>query len=404
MRASEYITKAFKLREHAGERDKLRITASYYEFVTGEQEKAIQAYQLWEQSYPRDWLPYFNAGVAYGSLGQYEKALETTRKSLELYPENVTAYENLGTFYLQLNRLTEAKDITNQALARKLDEEMLHTNLYSLAFLQSDSAEMIKQAAWFEGKTDVENEIFGQQSSTEAYYGRLKKARELTKQAVASGERAQNKEVAAFWTADGALREALFGNFGAARENVDEALKLDPGSRDAASEAGLALALTGDVSGAQATADELNKIFPLNTIMQSIWLPTIRGQIAVKRETPSAAVQLLQAAIPFELSTAVEPVGYSCIYPAYIRGQAYLVEGQGVPAAAEFQKILDHRGLVQNCATGALAHLGLARAFALQGDTARAKAAYHDFLTLWKDADSDIPILIAAKAEYAKMQ
>ncbi len=210
--------------------------------------------------------------------------------------------------------------------------------------------------------------------------------------------------MAAFWTADGALREALLGNFGAAREKVDEALKLAPGSRDAASEAGLALALTGDVSRAQATADELNKKFPLNTIMQSIWLPTIRGQVAVNRNTPPAAVKLLQPAIPFELSTGVEPLGYSCIYPAYIRGQAYLAEGQGVPAAAEFQKILDHRGLVQNCTTGALAHLGLARAFALQGDTARAKAAYHDFLTLWKDADTDIPILIAAKAEYAKLQ
>ncbi len=404
VKASEYVTKAFELRDHAGERDKLRIMASYYEFVTGEQEKAIQTYQLWEQSYPRDWLPFFNAGVAYGSLGQYEKALETTRKSLELYPENVTAYENLGTFYLPLNRLTEAKNITNQALDRKLDEEMLHTNLYSLAFLQGDSAEMIKQAAWFEGKPDVENEIFGQESSTEAYYGRLKKARELTKQAVASAERAQNKEVAAFWTADGALRESLLGNFGAARERVDEALKLAPGSRDAASEAGLALALTGDVSRAQATADELNKKFPLHTIIQSIWLPTIRGQVAVNRNSPPDALKLLQTAIPFELSTGVEPLGYSCIYPAYIRGKAYLAEGQGVPAAAEFQKILDNRGLVQNCTTGALAHLGLARAYVLQRDTTKARAAYQDFLTLWKDADPDVPILKQAKAEYAKLK
>ncbi len=403
-KASEYVTKAFELRKHAGERDKLRITASYYEFVTGEQEKAIQTYQLWAQSYPRDWLPLFNAGVAYGSLGQYEKAVETTRKSLDLYPENVTAYENLGTFYLPLNRLTEAKDITNEALARKLDEEMLHTNLYSLAFLQGDSAEMIKQAAWFERKPDVENEIFGQESSTEAYYGRLKKARELTEQAVASADRVQNKEVAAFWTADSALREALLGNFGAARERADEALKLAPESRDAESEAGLALALTGDVSRAQVTADELNKKFPLNTIMQSIWLPTIRGQVAVNRNTSPAAVKLLQPAIPFELSTGVEPLGYSCIYPAYIRGQAYLAEDQAVSAAAEFQKILDHRGLVQNCTTGPLAHLGLARAYVRQGEMSKARVAYQDFLTLWKDADPDIPILIAAKAEYAKLQ
>jgi len=260
-----------------------------------------------------------------------------------------------------LDRLTEAKDISNQALARKLDEEALHTNLYSLAFLQGDSAEMIKQAAWFEGKPDVENEILGQESCSEAYYGQLKKARELTQRTVASAERAQNKEVAAFWSADGALREALLGNFGAAREKVDEALKLAPGSRDASSEAGIALALTGDVSRAQATVDELNKKFPLNTVVQSIWLPAIHGQVALHRNTPSAAVELLKPAAPFELSSGLETLSNSCIYPAYIRGQAYLAEGQGVPAAAEFQKILDHGGLVLNCTTGALAHLGLAR-------------------------------------------
>ncbi len=371
--------------------------------VTGEQEKAIQTYQLWEQSYPRDWLPFFNAGVSYQALGQYEKAVETTRKSLELYPENVTAYENLGTFCLPLDRFAEAKDITNQAFARKLDEEALHTNLYTLAFLEGDSAEMAKQAAWFEGKPDVENEILGQESSTEAYYGRFRKARELTQRAIASAERGQNKEAAAFWTADAALREALFGNFGGARQGVDAALKLTPGNHDAASEAGLALALTGDLSRAQATADELGKKYLLNTVMQSIWLPMIHAQVALSRKTPSIAVELLQASAPFELSTAVEPLNYSCIYPAYIRGQAYLAERQGVPAALEFQKILAHRGLVQNCSTGALAHLGLARAYVLQRDTAKAKAAYQDFLTLWKDADPDIPILITAKSEYAKL-
>jgi serine/threonine protein kinase/Flp pilus assembly protein TadD len=402
-RASEYITKGFELREHASERDKLRITASYYGFVTGEQQKAMQTYQLWAQSYPRDWLPYMNLGFAYGNIGQYEKAVEATRKSLELYPENVTAYENLGTYYLAIDRLAEAKDVTNQALLRKLDEEALHTNLYSLAFLQGDSAEMIKQAAWFEGKLDVENEILGLEASTEGYYGRLKKARELTQRTVTSAESAKNQEAAAFWTADGALREALLGNFGAAREKVDVALKLASGSRDAESEAGLALALIGDVARSQALTDELNKRFPLNTVVQSIWLPTIRAQVAINRKTPSAAVELLQAALPFELSTGVDQPNYSCIYPAYIRGQAYLAGGQGPPAAAEFQKIIDHRSLVQNCATSALAHLGLARAYSVQGDTAKAKTAYQDFLALWKDAAPDIPILAVAKTEYAKL-
>ncbi|HTT17505.1 MAG TPA: protein kinase [Candidatus Sulfotelmatobacter sp.] len=403
-KAAEYITKAFKLREHASERDKLRITASYYGFVTGEQDKSIQTYQLWVQSYPRDWLPFLNLGLAYGSIGQYERAVEATRKSLELYPENVTAYENLGTYFLAINRLTEAKDITNQALARKLDEEALHTNLYSLAFLQGDTAEMANQAAWFEGKLDVENEILGLEAGTEGYYGRLKKAREITQRTVVSAESAKNQEAAALWMADAALREALFGNFGMARAKVDAALKRASGSRDAVSEAGLALALIGDVSRAQATVDDLNKRFPMNTLTQSVWLPTIRGQIAIRRKTYTAAIDILQTAVPFESSTGVDQPNYSCIYPAYIRGQAYLASGQGAQAAAEFQKIIDRRSLVQNCATGSLAHLGLARALALQGETVKAKTAYQDFLTLWKGADPDIPLLFAAKAEDAMLQ
>jgi len=402
-KAGEYITKGFQLGEHASERDKLRITSSYYGFVTGEQVKAIQTYQLWAQSYPRDWLPFLNLGVAYAGIGQYEKAVEATRKSLDLYPENVTAYENLGTFSLAINRLPEAKDVTSQAFARNLDEEALHTNLYSLAFLQGDAAEMANQAAWFEGKLDVENEILGLEAATEGYYGRLKKAREIAQRTVVSAQSAKNQEAAAFWMADGALREVLFGNFAVAKERVDAALKLASGSRDAVSEAGLALALMGDVFRAQAIVDDLNKRFPLNTLTQSVWLPTIRGQIAILRKTATAGIETLQVAIPFELSTGVDQPNYSCIYPAYVRGQAYLVAGQGAQAAAEFQKIIDHRSLVQNCATGALAHLGLARALALQGDTAKAKAAYADFLTLWKDADPDIPILITAKAEHAKL-
>jgi tetratricopeptide (TPR) repeat protein len=402
--ASAYITKAFALREHAGERDKLYITSTYYLFVTGEQEKAIQTYTLWEQSYPRDWLPYFNQAVAYANVGQYEKAVEATRESLSLYPENVTAFENLAGHYLDLNRFAEAQDVTTQAFARKLDEEAFHTNLYGLAFLQGDSSGMAQQVAWFAGKREIENEILGLQSATEAYFGRLGKARDLTRRTIASAESAQNKESSALWSADAALREALFGNYGAARELVGAALKLAPGSRDSKSEATMALALTGDVAHAQALAGELNKSFPLNTMTQSVWLPAIRGQIAINSKTPADAIAALQTAAPYELGQSVGQLNYSCIYPAYIRGQAFLAAGQGAGAAAEFQKILDHSGLVQNCPTAALAHLGLARAFVLQGDSAKGKTAYQDFLTLWKDADPDIPILIVAKSEYSKLK
>ena len=272
-RAKEYVTKAFELREHAGERDKLHIASSYYLYGTGELEKAIQTYQLWIQSYPRDWLPYLNLGAAYENLGQYEKAAEATRESLKLYPENVTAYENLAGFYLAQNRFPEALNTTNQALARKLDEEILHTNLYALDFLQGDSAGMAQQTTWFDGKAEVENEILGVESNTEAYIGKLEKARELTRRAVASAESAQNKESAALWSAEAAVREGLFGNYAAARERANEALSLAPGSRDAESQAALALALAGDAARAKALAEELNKSFLLDTVIQSYWLP-----------------------------------------------------------------------------------------------------------------------------------
>jgi tetratricopeptide (TPR) repeat protein len=402
-RANENLAKAFELRDHASERDKLHIASTYYLILTGEQDKAIQSYQMWAQSYPRDWLPYFNLGVAYSLIGQYEKAEKATLDSLKLYPDNVSVYENLGGIYLALNRFPEVRDVTNQALARKLDEEYLHSNLYSLAFLQGDSAAMAQETAWFEGKPDVENEILALESATEAYFGRLGKARAVTRRAVMSAESAHNKEEAALWSSDGALREALFGNTVAAREQADAALRLAPGSRDAEKEAALALALAGDASRAQMLTDGLNKRFPLDTLTQSVWLPAIRGQLAINRRVPSSAIEVLQTAAAYELGQSAGQFNYSCVYPAYIRGKAYLAASQGMPAAAEFQKILDHRGVVQNCPTAALAHLGLARALAMQGDTSKAKAAYQDFLTLWKDADPDIPILIAAKSEFAKL-
>jgi eukaryotic-like serine/threonine-protein kinase len=400
-RANEYATKAFELRDHATERDRFYIASSYYMFGTGQLEKAIQTYELWVQSYPRDWIAYANLGAPYANIGQYEKAVEATRESLKLHPDSVSLYENLSGNYLALNRFPDARDTINQALARKFDEQYLHTNLYALAFLQGDAAAMTQQAAWFEGKGDVENEILGMESNTEAYLGRLDKAHELTRRAAVSAEGAQNKEAAARWSAEAALREALFGNYPAARDRANAALSLAPASRDAESEAALALAMAGDATRSQSLTDDLNKRFPLDTLTQSVWLPVIRGQLELNRKSPSSAIELLHAAVPYELG---QTFFRSCVYPIYIRGEAYLAAGQGASAVAEFQKILDHRGLVQNCPTGALAHLGLARAYALQKDTPKARAAYQDFLTLWKDADPDIPILKQAKMEYAGLK
>jgi len=403
-KAKQYITKAFELSEHVSERDKFYIASSYYLYGTGEMEKAIQTYQMWVQSYPRDWLPLLNLGVAYAVVGQYQKATEVTVESLKLYPENVTAYENLAGFYLAIGRFPEALDTSSQAFARKLDEEVLHTNLYGLAFVQGDSAAMAQQAAWFNGKADVENEVLGLEANTEAYFGKAGKARELTRQAVASAQRAHNQEMAAFWSGEAAMQEALFGNYASARELADAALSIAPGSPAAKSQAALALATTGDAARSQSLADQLNQDFPLFTVVQSNWMPTIRGQLNINRKAAPSAIESLQAAAPYELGQGFGQINYSCLYPVYVRGQAYLVGGQGPAAAAEFHKILDHSGLVQNCPTAALAHLGLARASALQKDTAKAKAAYQDFLTLWKDADADIPVYQQAKAEYAKLQ
>ena len=274
---------------------------------------------------------------------------------------------------------------------------------------------MAEQQQWFAGQPDVENFGFSLASDTEAYAGHLGKARELTKRSVDSAIRADSKENGAIWQENAALREAAFGNTAEAKQAAAEALKLAPDSQGVEVEAALAFAMAGDAARAESLAQDLNKRFPLDTQMQSLWLPAIQAQLALNRKNPADALNALQAAAPpIELGQIVFVDNISCLYPTYIRGQAYLAAGQGNAAAAEFQKILDHSGIVWNCWTGALAHLGVARANALQSRTSqgadadaarvRALAAYKDFLTLWKDADPDIPILKQAKAEYAKLQ
>jgi hypothetical protein len=302
-----------------------------------------------------------------------------------------------------------------EAQARKLDNIILHNTLYALAFLGADSSAMAEQQQWFAGQPDAENSGFSLASDTEAYAGHLSKARELTKQSIDSAIRADNKESGAIWQAIGAQREAAFGNPAEAKQAAAEALKLVPTSQGVEVEAALAFAMAGDVARAESLAQDLNKRFPLDTQMQSLWLPAIRAQLALDRKNPADALNVLQAAAPpIEFGQINFVANISCLYPTYVRGEAYLAAGQGNAAAAEFQKILDHGGIVWNCWTGALAHLGVARANALQAKNSqgayadaarvRALAAYKDLLTLWKDADPDIPILKEAKAEYAKLQ
>jgi serine/threonine protein kinase len=410
-RASEYYTKAFQLREHASERERLTIAADYYSNVTGELNKAAQTYQEEIESYPRGPAAYGNLSLVYAAQGKYEKAAEYQSRALRLAPDAAGSYTNLANDAIALQRLGETLQIIHEAQARKLDEPVLHYTLYGLGFLKVDSAAMAEQQQWFAGTPGYENVGLSFASDTEAYAGHLAKARELTKQAVDSAVRADGKENGAIWQAIAAQREAAFGNADLARKLAVEALKLAPSSQGAESEAALALAMAGDTARSESLAQNLNKRFPLDTQMQLLWLPAIQAQLALDRKNPTAALNTLQAASSIEFGSTPFVNNGSCLYHVYVRGEAYLAAGQGSAAAVEFQKILDHSGLVWNCWTGAFAHLGVARANALEARTsqgadaarARALAAYQDFLTLWKDADPDISILKQARAEYAKL-
>ncbi len=413
-RASEYMTKAFQLRTHASEREKLQITAQYYWYVTGELDKAAQTYQEMIESYPQEFRAYSNLGSVYIQQGQYEKAVESARQALRLAPDRVNSYGSLAAYTLAVQRFDETRQIIREAQARKLDTDVLHNALYAIAFIGSDTAAMAEQQQWYAGKPDYENEGLALASDTEAYAGRLGKARELTKRAVDSAIRTDNKESGAVWHANAALEQAAYGNLAEARQSAAEALKLAPTSQGVEVEAALAFAMAGDTARAESLAQDLGKRFPLHNQMQSLWVPAIQAQLSLGRKNPTAALTALQAASSIELGSIPFVANISCLYPTYVRGEAYLSAGQGSAAAAEFQKILDHSGIVWNCWTGALAHLGVARANALEAKTSqgadadaarvRALAAYKDFLTLWKDADPDIPILKEAKAEYAKLQ
>jgi len=412
-RASDYFTKAFQLREHASEREKLHIAADYYWSVTGELDQAAQTYQEEIESYPRYFGAYVNLGTVYSAQGQYEKAAETTRQAVRLAPDSVALYASLAIDALALQRFDEARQNIHEAQARKGDDSALRNALYALAFVGADSAAMAEQQQWYAGKPE-ENFGLALASDTEAYGGHLGKARELTKRAVDSAIRADSKENGAIWQANAALEHAGYGNATEARQLAAEALKLAPASQGVESEAALGFAMAGDTARAESLAQDLGKRFPLDTQMQSLWLPAIQAQLALDRKNPASALNAPQADSPIELGSIQFVNNISCLYPTYIRGEAYLAAGQGGSAAAEFQRILDHSGIVWNCWTGALARLGVARANALQARTSqgadadaarvRALAAYKDFLTLWKDADPDIPILKQAKAEYAKLE
>jgi tetratricopeptide (TPR) repeat protein len=400
-RGAEYLHKAYDLQEEVSERERFLIEGYYHFWGTGEMEKAAQTYELWQQTYPRDGMPYIMLGCVSADLGNWEKALEEFREALRLDRGNAVNYLNLGIAYTTLNRLDEAEAVYKQAEERKLENELLLQSRYWLAFLKGDAAQMAQLVSAAMGKPGAEDLLLATQADTEGWYGKLKNAHELTGRAMDSAQHHYANESAAEYQAAAALREVESGDREQARAEAHAAVKLAP-NRDVRVMAALALARAGDMAGAEKLAAELDKTFPLDTLVERYWLPTIRAAVALERQDPNRAIELLKVASTIELSEPSQFTIFLC--PVYVRGEAYLMAHDGNRAAAEFQKFIDYRGVAMNFPWGALARLGLARAYALEGDTAKARAAYRDFLTLWKDADPDIPILKEAKAEYAKLQ
>ena len=428
-RGREYEAKAFQLREHASERERLEITADYYSLYTGELNKAAQAYQEMIASYPKD-ARYIDLGAVYSELGQYERAIQVTRQIQAGGRYDLLGY-NVAVFELALQHFDEAKETLRPV--RNSDLFQIHAALSAIAFLQGDSPEMAQQGRWFESKPESGNYGFWIESDSAAYAGQLRRARELTRKSVDSALRVDSRETGALSEEDAALREAAFGNMEKGEQEAEAGLKLASGNDGVEAEAALALAMAGATARAESLAKDLNRRLPLDTQMQSLWLPAIRAQLALDRKNPAEALDRLPSAGDTDLGAIPFAIDLSCLYHTYIRGEAFLAAGHGEEAAAEFQKIIDHSGIVWNCWTGALARLGVARANALQAGVAvgapgfagvakpgnssdevspadrdavrvRSFAAYRDFLNLWRDADPDIPILGEAKAEYTKLQ
>jgi tetratricopeptide (TPR) repeat protein len=396
VKGGDSLRKAYSLRERVSQREMLYIAGRYEWLVTGNLEAARKTHELWAQTYPRDYLANLGLGSIYGDLGDHEKALAAFHETLRLNPASGNVYSNIVSEYLSLDRLAEAKAAAQEARARNLDSPTTHILLYLVYFLQHDPVAMEQEAAWAVGKPGDEDFMLDIESDTAAYSGQFARARELTRRAVESALRADEKEGAAGHMASAAVREGLVGNMTLAKQQARAAISLSKG-RAVEGRAGLALALAGDTADALNLADDLGSRFPQDTIVQFLVLPHIRAAAALRNSDIKIAFDTLAATTPYEL-------GDGAAARMWLRGDAYLASHRGREASVEFQKILDHPGLVGNTIFGPLAHLGLGRAYALSDDTTRARDAYKDFLTLWKDADPDIPILKQAKAEYEKLE
>ena len=401
--SNDAFSKAFQLRDHVSDRERFRIESAYYMFVLGDLNRARQTFDLYSQAYPRDSRPWINRGIISIVYGRYEDAIRETREAGRVDPDSAVSYGNLAEDYIFANQLDQAKSVFDDASTRKLVSSDLLRGRYGLAFLRNDTASMAQLVEQAHQISAAEDMLLSTASDTEAYYGRLSKARDLSRQAVAFALREDRKETAALWQLNSTWSEAEFGNPDQARKDAASALALAP-THDVQIAAALAFARADDHAAAQKLADELAKQYPSDTAVSSYWLPTARASI-LSRSKPDEALRILEATTPFELGQAQPQTQVGALlYPVYVRAGALMAAHRAGDAAREYQKIIDARVIVLNCPLGPLARLGLARAYVMAGDTVKAKATYQEFLTLWKDADPDIPILKEAKAEYAKLQ
>ncbi len=403
--SAQNTSKAYELRNRASDAEKFFITASYEARVTGNLKKAQETCEAWAQAYPRDTAPHeYLSGFIYPALGKYEKGIEEAQKATELSPDTAIAYSMLAYNYVSLDRPQEAKDILRRASERKLDTSEIRVQRYLIAFLQGDRAGMAQEAALAEGKAEAEDWIVYNEASVLAYNGRLREALTKARHAEEMAKQGSHPERAALFEIGSALWQAFYGEGYAARKDANAAMQLSR-DREVLYGAALALALSGDSFRARNITDDLDRRFPEDTSVRSSYVPVLRSSLAMNQGQALKALELLQIAVPYELGTHRSSIhgNFGALYPAYMRGQAYLAAHQGEEAAVEFQKILDHRGVVVTDTVGALAHLQLGRAYVMQGNKPKAKTAYESFLALWKDADAEMPVLARAKSEYASL-
>ncbi len=401
--AQIFLTRAFELSDPVSEEERLHIESAYYQSAKRDMDDASAIFEQWREAYPRRSTPYFHLALLDYEAGQYKHAIEDAKKGEDLGTDAIRDYGDLVGFNVAAHHFDEAKAAYQVGVERTPDSISLHANRYALAFLEDDGREMDRQVALASVRPDAASALLSYVSDTDAYSGRNAKARNMSKQAIDLANLNGQRSMAALWRADVALREAEIGNRSDARQYTSENFGLFY-DRDSTILDALAFARAGDSGIAKRIADSFELTYQQDTFVNEYWIPCIRAAIELNRRNPKKAIAVLRSAIPYELGVPDDsPTVGTTLYPVYLRGQAYLALRSGIDAAAEFQKILNNRDVVQNFVTGALAHLGLARAYALQGQTAKAKAAYEDFLKLWNDADPNIPVLIAAKAEYAKL-